>query len=506
MSARCDVVLRALDEWATAGMTLRLWWRDDDAVRDTPALRRLCGLAEEVGTVLGLAVIPARAEASLAKFVERAPCCVWQHGFSHKDNEFGDGRPLGAMIGDAVEGGRALDRLVGPNGWQRVFVPPFHALCQPFKARLRGLGYALSTGDPLTPRIDGLPEANAVDLVNWPDRSFYDEEVSGKLLAELAFRREGRVPAEWPLGLLTHHLALEEEDWQLVARLFGQLATHPAVEFLPADRLFAQPGPAPRRGDRIAGASGSRRGAEGEVTVVLTSCGRADLLERTLDSFLRYNTAPLREIIVIEDGSSANLKPFIDKYDRSLFKWLATEVRVGQMAAIDIAYAAVNTEFIFHCEDDWEFTAPGFIEKSLAVLRHNQSVLQVWIRALDDTNTHPLFEHLLIAGEVPYRLLKWDHDGGDARIWHGFSLNPGLRRLRDYRRLGTFAGRDPGGRKQGFEVEMAAAEFYRRQGLYAAILADENGRGYVRHIGQGRHVLEPLNAAHAPASAGIAHA
>jgi FkbM family methyltransferase len=484
-SKLCDELLQELNEWAAAGITVRLWWRDDDAVSDTPALRRLFALAQEIGAVVGLAVIPAAADLSLAKLVEVAPCCVWQHGFSHNGKEFGDGRLLSAMTEDALGGQSALDRLLGPRGWQRVFVPPFHMLSQPFKVLLPGLGYVgVSAGDPVTPSIDALPEFNTVDLVDWPEQKLYDLEVSARLIEQLQLRRAGRIAADQPLGLLTHHLVLDEHGWEFLRALLRLFVSHSAVGLMPAGRLFEKPS---------ATLGGGRRESGGNVTMVLTSCGRPDLLERTLDSFLRYNTASVSEVVVIEDGDSSDIQPLMKKYESESFRWLTTDVRIGQIAAIDIAYATVNTEFIFHCEDDWEFTAPGFIEKSLKVLRHNDSILQVWIRALDDTNTHPILDYLLMAEEVPYRLLKWDHDGGDTRIWHGFSFNPGLRRRRDYRLLGSFALLDPTRSKRGYEVEMAAAEFFRQRGFFAAILADEKGKGYVRHIGDGRHVLEPVD-------------
>jgi hypothetical protein len=47
--------------------------------------------------------------------------------------------------------------------------------------------------------------------------------------------------------------------------------------------------------------------AASDVTLVLTSCGRQDLLERTLDSFFVYNTYPIREFIVIEDGDGKKM-------------------------------------------------------------------------------------------------------------------------------------------------------------------------------------------------------
>ena len=35
-----------------------------------------------------------------------------------------------------------------------------------------------------------------------------------------------------------------------------------------------------------------------DVSLVVTSCGRFDLLERTLDSFFKYNTYPIKEVII----------------------------------------------------------------------------------------------------------------------------------------------------------------------------------------------------------------
>ena len=36
-----------------------------------------------------------------------------------------------------------------------------------------------------------------------------------------------------------------------------------------------------------------------EVTVVLTACNRADLLEKTLDSFFEMNTYPLKRFNIV---------------------------------------------------------------------------------------------------------------------------------------------------------------------------------------------------------------
>ena len=44
---------------------------------------------------------------------------------------------------------------------------------------------------------------------------------------------------------------------------------------------------------------------DSDTTLVVTSCGRFDLLRRTLESFDRYNTAPIREVFITEDSGDS---------------------------------------------------------------------------------------------------------------------------------------------------------------------------------------------------------
>ena len=166
---------------------------------------------------------------------------------------------------------------------------------------------------------------------------------------------------------------------------------------------------------------------------------------------------------------------------------IRTGTRIGQIAAIDLAYARVDTPYIFHLEDDWEFYRPGFIERSRALLERDPKILQVWLRAWNDTMGHPL---VWCAVDRTIGVLAKNYAG----VYHGFSFNPGLRRLSDYQRLGAYSRqrlvtqlweRTP---SLGLRYEVEANNFYAKLGYYAVIL-DE--MGYVRHIGDGRHVAHP---------------
>ena len=56
-----------------------------------------------------------------------------------------------------------------------------------------------------------------------------------------------------------------------------------------------------------------------EVTVVLTACNRADLLEKTLDSFFKFNTYPLKRFIIIDDGMNFGCNDFVKiKYENTI--------------------------------------------------------------------------------------------------------------------------------------------------------------------------------------------
>ena len=168
---------------------------------------------------------------------------------------------------------------------------------------------------------------------------------------------------------------------------------------------------------------------------MLTSCGRQDLLEKTLDSFFAFNTYPVAQTIIVEDGPQEANSHLAEKYAGRNITWLATGQRRGQIAAIDYAYSFVEHPYIFHLEDDWQFYQAGFIEKSLTILDALPDCLQVWIRALHDTNRIPIADQRETTQGVAFQRVE----SGYLGRWHGFSFNPGLRRARDYDRLGRFA-------------------------------------------------------------------
>ncbi|MEO0398369.1 MAG: glycosyltransferase family A protein [Pseudomonadota bacterium] len=211
-------------------------------------------------------------------------------------------------------------------------------------------------------------------------------------------------------------------------------------------------------------------------TIVVTSCGRFDLLERTMRSlYAHLDEAPARTIIVEDSGDDAVSDALSDVGAPHEIEFLINRPQLGQMAAIDRAYAMVRTPFIFHCEDDWEFFRTGFIGESRAVLDHHGDVSLVSLRARDALN--PLLRDLPDQSDAGLQYFLAD----PARHpeYFSYTFNPGLRRLADALQIGPFAA-------LGYEPDVSYA--FKKAGFREAHLSDPA----VRHIGDERHVDDPF--------------
>ena len=77
---------------------------------------------------------------------------------------------------------------------------------------------------------------------------------------------------------------------------------------------------------------------QSNITLVVTSCGRFDLLKRTLESFDLFNTADIREVFITEDSGDEAVRLAIPEHWRSHCKFLINRPKLGQLASIDLAY------------------------------------------------------------------------------------------------------------------------------------------------------------------------
>ena len=234
-----------LDAWRAEGRIATLWWRDDDAAAPAPALDRLAGLAGEHGVTVGLAVIPALAQPSLAPWLEPVRAEVLQHGWAHrshaaageKKSELGRHRAPGVMVAELARGLERLRELFGARCLP-VLVPPWNRIDPDLIAALpdagfRGLSvYGSRTAAEPAP---GLRQTNChVDVVDWRGgRGFVGRDRAlAAVVRHLAARRGRWADVSEATGLLTHHAVHEEATWTFIARFLERTAQHPAVRWL----------------------------------------------------------------------------------------------------------------------------------------------------------------------------------------------------------------------------------------------------------------------------------
>ena len=237
------------------------------------------------------------------------------------------------------------------------------------------------------------------------------------------------------------------------------------------------------------------------VTFVMTACGRPDLMEKTLDSFFKFNTYPIERYIITEDSMDKESFAECERLNREKYgnklEFIFNERKLGQARSIDLAYSKVETEYVFHCEEDWEFYDDEFIEQSLAILEEDEKVLQAWIRPKTDKILNEIKPEVYEIANIGVRdvlpksfIVKGALAGGKdlvVRDYMGFSWNPGLKRMSDYRLL-------PKG-YSGFEAEHMIDAFYRahQRGFKVVSISEADGEGFVKHIGWGRRADNPIH-------------
>lgn len=206
------------------------------------------------------------------------------------------------------------------------------------------------------------------------------------------------------------------------------------------------------------------------VTAVVTSCKRLDLLEETLKSFIDHNTYPLKEFIIIEDSPEEGVHEFSKVLQGVNHRILVNGKNIGQIASIDRAYGEIDSDYIFHLEDDWRFTCPGFIERAIEVLEHEPNVILVCVR--DDGDMPRYVRSLKTYATTMARYKRMFPQLHFA--WYTFTFNPGLKRTADYRAI-------PGG-YSAIGEEASLNRHYKDGGYDMAWLLN----GGARHIGDKR--------------------
>ena len=213
------------------------------------------------------------------------------------------------------------------------------------------------------------------------------------------------------------------------------------------------------------------------VSLCITSFNRFNLLKQTLGSFLKLNTYPIEKIFIIEDSTNPQMKTSILNTYGNTVELIYNDQNIGQAKSIDKMYSQVQTDYIFHSEEDYFYDGnANFIEQSIDILEERKDVHQIWCR---DINNFDITHHsaaldqfesdtLTTISGTEYRMVKSPYNG-----WCGFSWNPGLRRLSDYKNMfpnGYAVHVEPGLEHSGVHTECNCNKHAMSQGYRAAIL------------------------------------
>ena len=225
-----------------------------------------------------------------------------------------------------------------------------------------------------------------------------------------------------------------------------------------------------------------------DVTLFITSCGRPQLLKRTLESFVKHNTYPIKAVILCEDSGIKGIADFAQYIIPYTVKFCYNETRIGQMKTIEKYTGLITTPYVFHLEDDYEFFDSGFIELSFKIMDSDPKISQVLLE--DEQHGYHKVD---IGNALCYKILTSDpnhplnsvYNSGDGAL-SVFSWRPSLKRIEIARLRIPYAHWD-----DEYTIQLAVNKL----GFYGVITCNQrNGKqGFCTHIGKTYHV--PLRVA-----------
>jgi len=220
-----------------------------------------------------------------------------------------------------------------------------------------------------------------------------------------------------------------------------------------------------------------------KVTLTMTTGCRYHLFTDTINSFFGCcKDIDLIERIVIGDDGS------IDKEITDMVNYIKQHTNVsvtvlqnqehGQANNLNNLWGNVNTDFVFHTEDDWHYTRPGhFIRECFDVAncdsRCKNVILRGWKSCYVKDGAVEYYAHVYQPQD------EYEHTARSDCDWYGLSFNPGILHLptiRKYMPFSLYRGDD-----SNRAWDKVVAKSYMEDGCVRANLYHQ----YIKHIGVG---------------------
>ena len=212
------------------------------------------------------------------------------------------------------------------------------------------------------------------------------------------------------------------------------------------------------------------------ITFVLTSCGRPELLDRTLKSFFKFNKFKINKYYIVEDSLDKTFHNSLRKKWGNKIDFIFNTQKKGQIKSIIDTYKLIETPYVFHCEDDWIYTRPGFIEESIQILKKDKNIIQVWLESKKSASRLDIFSY---GKKIKHKNTEFSEvTCKSGWEWGHFSFRPGVKRMSDYNKIGGY-GR--------FKNELDISVEYKKLGYYTVIMQ----KPAVIDIGDDHHVSDP---------------
>jgi hypothetical protein len=177
-----------------------------------------------------------------------------------------------------------------------------------------------------------------------------------------------------------------------------------------------------------------------KITFTITTCKRLHLFLNTMASFFEncLDIDLIDRWILSDDHSSISDIQHI-KNTYPMFEIYHSPSR-GQAHNLNTLFSKVETEWFFHCEDDWDFIQKGhFIRELFDVAYEDHMIKNIVLR-------HWTGNEIISKDQTfTYNVHKYRPEINDSKIilttdskWFGYSLNPGLQHKPTVDKLGLY--------------------------------------------------------------------
>jgi hypothetical protein len=205
-----------------------------------------------------------------------------------------------------------------------------------------------------------------------------------------------------------------------------------------------------------------------DTTTFILSCNRLQVLDETIESFLKTRDYVTKIVIVDDSAEQGVFETLVEKYG-NFSDVICFPSNRSQWWAMDFMVSWCDTEYIFYLEDDWKLLQSGYLNASKQILRKYRDIGTVDIswRTFENEGIDS-YDKTLIDNQFYYKKL-WRITDYHLH-WYGWIGSPNLKRRDDLILLG---------RVEKWHNEWNIDRRFKALGFKSVFLNGE----YARHLG-----------------------